>query len=298
MNYCTPEIKRPFKETLLILASITLALILAGALPSVAEPYGDRILRLSEGKTLGLGQILSDLKRASLIFVGEQHGDTRHHDLQLRVLRTLHNLGIPVAIGLEMFTARDQGYLDSWIRGTLSEKAFLLAHERNWGNTWHLYSPIYHYAREKNIPLVGLNVPEEITTLVARQGISSLSPEQRSQLPLVSCDIDEKYKSFIKMALSAHEPSENSSTFENFCEAQLIWDTTMAFRLVRHLEGNPGVTVVVMAGNSHSWRSGIPEQLSRFADGIDYRIILPEVPPVQTRQFIDSSVADYLWLLE
>ena len=61
MNYCTPEIKRPFKETLLILASITLALILAGALPSAAEPYGDRILRLSEGKTLGLGQILSEV---------------------------------------------------------------------------------------------------------------------------------------------------------------------------------------------------------------------------------------------
>ena len=100
------------------------------------------------------------------------------------------------------------------------------------------------------------------------------------------------------MALSAHESSGSNSTFESFCEAQLIWDTTMAFRLVRHLERNPGVTVVVMAGNSHSWRSGIPEQLSRFADGIDYRIILPEVPPVQTRQFIDSSVADYLWLLQ
>ena len=260
--------------------------------------YGDHILKTSSGITLGLGQILSDLKKAPLIFVGEQHGDTRHHELQLRVLRTLHNLGIPVAIGLEMFTTRDQEYLDSWIQGTLSEKEFVRAHERNWGNTWHLYSPIYRYAREKNIPLVGLNVPKEITTRVARQGFSSLSPEQRSQLPLVSCDVDEKYKSFIKMALSAHEPWENSSTFESFCEAQLIWDTTMAFRLVRHLERNPGVTVVVMAGNSHSWRSGIPEQLSRFGNGIDYRIILPEVPPVQTRQFIDSTVADYLWLLE
>jgi uncharacterized iron-regulated protein len=260
--------------------------------------YSDRILQITSRSTRGLGQILSDLKEAPIIFVGEQHGDTRHHDLQLRVLRTLHNLGIPVAIGLEMFTARDQKYLDAWVQGTLSEKEFVLVHERNWGNTWHLYSPIYRYARGKNIPLVGLNVPEEITTRVARQGFSSLSPEQRSKLPLVSCDIDEKYKSFIKMALSAHEPSESNSTFESFCEAQLIWDTTMAFRLVRHLERNPGVTVVVMAGNSHSWRSGIPEQLSRFADGIDYRIILPEVPPVQTRQFIDSSVADYLWLLQ
>ena len=283
-------------------AAVPIALFLvlypvSGPGTAIAE-YGDHILQTDSQTTLGLGQILSDLKEAPIIFVGEQHNDTRHHDLQLRVLRTLHNLGTPVAVGLEMFTARDQQYLDSWVHGTLSEKEFIRAHERNWGNTWKLYSSIYFYAREKGIHLIGLNVPEEITTLVARKGFSSLSPEQRSQLPLVSCDIDEKYMSFIKTALSVHEPPETSRNLESFCEAQLIWDTAMAFRLVRHLERNPSVTVVVIAGNSHSWRPGIPEQLSRFGEGIDYRIILPEVPPVQTRDSIDGTVADYLWLMQ
>jgi uncharacterized iron-regulated protein len=260
--------------------------------------YGDHILHTSNRTTLGLGQILSDLKGMPIIFVGEQHNDTGHHDIQLRILRTLHNLGTPVAVGLEMFTARDQQILDSWVQGILPEKEFIQAHERNWGNTWKLYSAIYRYAREKGIHLIGLNVPEEITTQVARQGFSSLSPDQRSQLPLVSCDIDEKYRSFIKTALSVHESSGSSREFESFCEAQLIWDTAMAFRLVRHLERNPAVTVVVIAGNSHSWRPGIPEQLDRFGDGIDYRIILPEVAPVQTRKSIDRTVADYLWLMQ
>jgi uncharacterized iron-regulated protein len=260
--------------------------------------YGDHILQTSNRTTLGLGQILSDLKGAPIIFVGEQHNDTSHHDIQLRILRTLHNLGTQVAVGLEMFTTRDQQYLDSWIQGSLSEKEFIRAHERNWGNTWKFYSAIYRYAREKGIPLIGLNIPEEITTQVARQGFSSLSLDQRSQLPLVSCDIDEKYMSFIKVALSVHESSGSSREFESFCEAQLIWDTAMAFRLVQNLERNPGVTVVVIAGNSHSWRPGIPEQLSRFGDGIDYRIILPEVPPIQTRKLINRTVADYLWLMK
>jgi uncharacterized iron-regulated protein len=291
-------IRRLLKPAFFIPTSITVALILAAALPILATPYGDYILRLSNRTTLGLGQILPDLKETPLIFMGEQHTDTRHHDLQLRVLRTLHNLGTPVVVGLEMFTARDQQYLNSWVHGTLSEKEFIKAHERNWGNTWKLYSSIYFYAREKGIHLIGLNVPEEITTLVANKGFSSLSPNQRSQLPLVSCYIDEKYMSFIKTALSVHEPPETSRNLESFCEAQLIWDTAMAFRLVRQLERNPGVTVIVIAGNSHSWRPGIPEQLSRFGEGIDYRIILPEVPPVQTRNSIDGTVADYLWLME
>jgi uncharacterized iron-regulated protein len=297
---CSPLLSqnRPSSKTFSIILPFILTMTLV-AVPSITTAeYGDSFLRLSGKVTLGLGQILPDLKEAPIIFVGEQHNDTRHHDLQLRVMRTLFNLGRPVAIGLEMFTARDQQYLDSWVQGTLSEVEFISAHERNWGDTWKLYSAIYLYAREKGIPMIGLNVPEEITTQVARQGFSSLSPEQRSKLPIVSCDIDEKYISFIKTALSVHEPSENGRNFESFCEAQLIWDTTMAFRLVRHLEQNPGVTVVVIAGNSHSWRPGIPEQLSRFGDGIGYRIILPEVRPVQTRKLIDGTTTDYLWLLQ
>jgi uncharacterized iron-regulated protein len=263
----------------------------------VFAEYGDHILHTSNRTTLGLGQILPDLTGMPIIFVGERHNDTGHHDIQLRIIRTLYNLGNPVAIGLEMFTARDQQYLDSWFQGVLPEKEFIRAHARNWGNTWKFYSAIYRYAREKGIPLIGLNVPGEITTQVARRGFSSLSPDQRSQLPLVSCEIDEKYRSFIKTALSVHD-SPGSRDFESFCEAQLIWDTAMAFRLVRHLELNPDVTVVVIAGSSHSWRPGIPEQLSRFGDGIDYRIILPEVAPVQTRGSINRDVADYLWLMQ
>ena len=263
----------------------------------VFAEYGDQILQTSNRTPRGLGQILPDLKGMPIIFVGELHNDTGHHDIQLRIIRTLQNLGNPVAIGLEMFTARDQQYLDSWLQGALTEKEFIRAHTRNWGNTWKFYSAIYRYARAKGIPLIGLNVPGEITTQVARRGFNSLSPDQRSQLPLVSCEIDEKYRSFIKTALSVHD-SPGSRDFESFCEAQLIWDTAMAFRLVRHVVRNPDVTVVVIAGSSHSWRPGIPEQLSRFGDGIDYRIILPEVAPVQTRGSIDRDVADYLWLMQ
>jgi uncharacterized iron-regulated protein len=287
------------KRFIAVLITVFLSFCPARVTGSAFAGYSDRILQSHDGKILGFGQIISDLKGVSIIFVGEQHSDIRHHDLQLRVLRTLYNLGIPVAVGLEMFTERDQVHLDSWIKGSLPEKDFSKAHDRNWGDTWQLYSPIYRYAREKGIPMLGLNVPEDITTQVANQGFSSLSPEQRAQLPMVSCDIDEKYKSFIKMALSVHESSKNnSSRFESFCEAQLIWDTAMAYRLVRYIEGNPSVTVVVIAGNSHSWRPGIPDQLSRFSEGVDYRIILPEVPPVQTRHSIDSYMADYLWLLK
>lgn len=287
----------PMKIFPAVLAAAFLLLCPVDGFAASPADYSDHILQTTSGTTFGLGQIIKDLKDVSLIFVGEQHDDTRHHDLQLRVLRTLFNLDVPVTVGLEMFTSRDQAYLDSWVAGDISEGDFISAHERNWGDTWQMYSALYHYARERGIPMIGLNVPEEITTQVASRGFSSLSPEQRSLLPIVSCDVDREYMSFIRRALFAHKEIEGGRKFESFCEAQLIWDTAMASRLVGHLERNPEMTIVVIAGNSHSWRPGIPEQLDRFSDSIDYRIILPEVPPVQTRRSVDRSVADYLWLL-
>jgi uncharacterized iron-regulated protein len=51
--------------------------------------YGDHILQTSSRTTLGLGQILPDLKGMPIIFVGEQHNDTGHHDIQLRIIRAI-----------------------------------------------------------------------------------------------------------------------------------------------------------------------------------------------------------------
>ncbi len=265
--------------------------------PCVAD-FGDRILRLSDGATLGLSQILRDITEASAVFLGEKHDDPNHHRLQLHVIRTLHNLRVPVTIGLEMFTAGDQEALDRWIHGKIEEDQFVALYEANWGATWHLYREIFLYARDRGIPLLGLNVPKEITLQVAREGFTSLTPEQLGQLPGVSCDIGEGYRRFMKRALGAHGSDMDETAFERFCEAQLVWDTTMAYRIARYASENPDRTVVVLAGNSHAWKPGIPSQLDTFFPGMATRVFLPEVPLAQPRNRVDRSLADYLWLLE
>lgn len=298
MSFWTFKIRRPFKPDFFIPTSITVVLILAGALSTAAANYSDRILRLSDRTSYGLGQIVPDLTEAQIIFVGEKHDNNTHHDIQLRIIRTLHNLNVPLAIGLEMFTARDQEALDRWVAGELNEDKFCLIFEENWGKTWPLYREIFLYARERKIPMAGLNVPKEITTQVAKEGFDSLSSPQLSQLPGVSCDVDDDYRDFIRFALGVHGSGLDESRFERFCEAQLVWDTTMAYRTVNYLSHNPGETMVVIAGNSHAWKPGIPSQLADFDPGLSYRVILPEVLLAQPRNRVSEDLADYLWLLE
>ena len=253
----------------------------------------ERILRVADGRVLSLPEIVRDLTKARLVFVGELHTYQSHHNAQLEVVRALKRADAPVAIGLEMFKRESQPDLERWVRGELNEKEFQKTYYQNWNYPWNLYRDIFLYARDHKILMVGLNVEPEITRQVAREGFSSLSQEQRGDLPMVSCRVDPEYMAFIRRSLGMH--GHGGMDFTKFCEAQLVWDTAMAWSLLRFLEKNPESTVVVIAGSGHSWKSGIPAQV-RSRSTVPFRVILPEIPGKVEHGNISVDVADYVWM--
>ena len=258
--------------------------------------FPDQVFRISDGQVSSLDRVLPDLNRASFIFVGELHTDVHHHDIQLRVIKALHERDAPVAIGLEMIEAGDQEALDRWVSGKMDEKDFAKVFNRNWPSGWIYYRDIFLYAREHEIPMIALNVPDEITEQVAREGFYSLSPEQLARLPGVSCNVDKDYEELMRRALEMHGTSAQGKIFTRFCEAQMVWDTTMAQRLIDYADRNGRVKAVVIAGNTHAWKHGIPEQIRRKDSEKVMRVILPEIPGRQTRHTVTVEEADYLWL--
>jgi len=256
-------------------------------------PVTDRILRVVDGQIVSLEDIVKDLAESRLVFVGELHTSQSHHNAQLETIRALKKAGAPVAIGLEMFRRDSQPDLDRWVKGELREKEFEQIYYKNWNYPWPLYKDIFFYAREYKIPMVGLNVPPEVTKQVAREGFDSLTPKQRGDLPMVTCRVDSEYLAFIRRSLAMH--GHGGLDFTRFCEAQLVWDTAMAWSLLRYLEKNPKSTVVVVAGSSHSWKKGIPAQI-RSRSELPLRVILPEVPGRVDQNNIALNEADYVWL--
>jgi uncharacterized iron-regulated protein len=258
-----------------------------------AASAGAHILDLADGEFVSFEEVIDDLKGARLVFMGELHDHKGHHMAQLQVIRALHDAGVPVAIGLEMFRTDSQKALDMWVAGRTSERRFLRTYFDNW-SMWPEYREIFLEAREKKIPMVGLNISREITQQVARSGFGSLSPKEVGQLPgKVRCDVDEKYKEYIRRVLGGH--AHNNSTFDNFCEAQLLWDTVMADALLDFLATHPEHTMVVLTGSGHAWKYGIPEQIRREAE-IPYRVLLPEIPGRVEVGSITPAETDYLML--
>ena len=270
---------------ILILTIISLWFL---AVSATAHPH---ILDVASGEMLNFNQLIDKLEQSRIVFIGEQHDHAGHHQMQLEVVRAL-NERKSLAIGLEMFQAREQQALDEWTAGVSSEGDFRLIYQRNWG-WWPLYEPIFSYARQGQIPMVGLNVPRSITRQVALSGFSSLDEEQISFLGGMTCEVDTTYEDFIRRAVGAH--GHGSFNFRNFCEAQLVWDKTMARYLAHYLDQNPEQSAVVLAGSGHAWKYGIPTQISDLGH-TDFRVLLPEVHGRLTRDQVTPEDADYLWL--
>ena len=253
----------------------------------------DMIMRVGDRQEIAFARLIEEIKGHRLIFIGEEHDRMKDHWFQLKIIKALNDGGIPLAIGLEMFTADNQGDLDRWVAGKMDEEEFVRRYNLNWSVPWPMYRQIFLYARQQAIPLVGLNVSRGITHKVAREGIAALTPEERKQIPgVITCDVDAAYMSLVRRAFADHK--QGDKLFVRFCEAQMLWNRTMAWRIQEFMRGHPGRSVVVLTGKAHAMKPGIPKEI-RHEGAVEYKVILPE-DEIFNRGAVTVADTDYLFM--
>lgn len=271
-----------------------LAVIAILAAAVTAQPAADlTLLDLSDGRTLALSEAVPLLRQKRIVLVGEEHTNAAHHRAQLRVIQALVQSGATVAIGLEMIRRDSQADLDRWVAGEMPAGEFEKVYARNWNYPWPAYSAIFEYARARRIPMLGLNVPPDITRQVARNGFQSLSESQRGHLSEVTCSIDAEYMRYIREVFGAHAHGHGNFTF--FCEAQMVWDTAMAVHALDYLRAHPEATVVILTGVGHARKGAVPRQVHlRATTPAPTAVLLPEIPGHVDRWTAAAEDADYL----
>ena len=276
----------------LIIATV-LAIVAGLGLGSVIGHEQGRFFDLKRNSTIDDRETIKALGEKKIVLVGEHHTTASHHRAQLDVIRMLHKAGVKVAVGLEMFRRDSQVELDRWINGDLDPVAFEKIYYDNWTYPWPLYREIFEYARKNKLPMVGLNVPRDITRQVALAGYQSLSDDQRRRLGDVACRVDKEYMDFIRKAYGGH--GHGNMNFLYFCEAQMVWDNAMAVYALEYLKSNPERVMVILAGAGHVRKQAIPYQIRSRSD-LAVAVILPEVPGSIDSATVDSGDADYIFL--
>lgn len=275
-----------------IIASI-FTLLIVGSCQANQQLLEQPVYDLDRQQKTELSEKIADLKKHRIILVGEHHSNKRHHRAQLRVIQALEQAGVKVAIGLEMFRDDSQSALDKWIAGELNEADFERIYYDNWNFPYGAYRMIFDYARENQIPMIGLNVSRDITRQVSRGGFQSLSREAKGKLSEVACRVDEAYMKYIRKAFGAH--AHGNLNFIYFCEAQLVWDNIMAINILSYLKRHPQTVVVALTGTGHAQKVAVPRQISSRSQ-LPYAVILPEVPGKIDAHTVSTKEADYIML--
>lgn len=267
---------------------------------------------------LGYQQILQGLAIADVIYLGETHDRLEDHQAQLTILQKLdeHNCqqgkataSSCLAIAMEMFQRPYQDIIDQYLAGNLTEQQLVeqTEYERRWGFPWEYYAPILRFAKERQLPVLALNTPTEVTRKVAREGLESLTPADKKYIPPLSeirtdnAEYRQRLLDIYKQHQTTNHHSKNS--FERFFTTQVLWDETMADRIAQFLKIQPTKQLVVLAGQGHIvYGYGIPSRVTRRLnkhgkqDLVQRSVLLS--PPEEDLFSKGQKIADFVWQSE
>ncbi|HID30564.1 MAG TPA: hypothetical protein EYP19_11245, partial [Desulfobacterales bacterium] len=114
------------------------------------------IVRTETGQVVSFEDLIADLEGVRIVYVGERHSNEAHHDVQLEILKALHEKDSTLLVGMEMFVHSDQQALDRWSAGELDEETFLreVRWEEKWKFDFALYRVILDFIREESLTVV------------------------------------------------------------------------------------------------------------------------------------------------
>ncbi|HET6369842.1 MAG TPA: ChaN family lipoprotein, partial [Nitrospiria bacterium] len=205
----------------------------------------------------------------------EVHDSVEDHRVQLTILKGLvERFPGRVSVGMEMFRRPSQDKLDAWIRGDLSDKAFLKLWYEEWGMDEKGYHELLAYIRREKIPLIALNASEKMVRAISEKGFEGLSESEKKSLPEID-QSDPYYRQALETLFKGH--GAGTEGFKVFYNTMLLWDETMAESISRYLGSPEGKDrkMVVFAGGFHfAYGFGVPRRTYRRL-GEPYRVVIP-----------------------
>lgn len=217
------------------------------------------------GERTTLDALIREASRADAVFVGETHLDEVTHRLELAIYDGLLKArGGKTVLAMEMFSRADQPALDNYTSGKTDEAAFLDA-VTAWGNYDTGYRPLIERARVRKHPVVGSNLPRDVSRKIAQGGKEAYEELRESaRADLVPAKLFENSPAYwerFERTVRSHAHMIMGDENERIYSTQSLWDNTMGESCARALDAHPGYNVVHVNGGFHSaYRQGTVEQ--------------------------------------
>jgi uncharacterized iron-regulated protein len=137
-----------------------------------------------------------------------------------------------------------------------------------------MYEKILRWTEAEGIESLALNAPSILSHKLAL-GLP-LTPEERAELPGGFHALNGGFEHFAEQMAQNPHPGANT---ENFYKAQLVWDQTMASRIVEFIDSHPASKLVVLIGRGHvDGGFGVPAFVSQKT-GAAQLVVYPQGAP-------------------
>ncbi len=248
------------------------------------------IIAAETGTAVSFDEMMEDLNRHQIIFVGEKHTNASHHSIQLKIIQTTFKNNHSLVVGMEMFDRSYQPILDLWSAGVLDEEAFLRKTHwyANWRFDFALYRDILMFIKQNKIKLVALNIPFHISGRIRVGGIENLSDSDKRYLPKEIDTANTAHRNYAKKVFDQHNFSSHVK-FDDFYMAQCVWDEIMAESIATDLGSKK---VIALVGNGHiQYKYGVPDRTFRRT-GASFRTVYP----ASAEDEVELNIGDFIWV--
>ncbi|HEY8569246.1 ChaN family lipoprotein [Microbulbifer sp.] len=259
------------------------------------------------GRAQTLLQMVSELEKEDVVFIGEYHGNQASHLLEMQVLAALHRRNLAAnrqtVLSLEMFNRDQQAILNDYIAGTIGEK-YLIDEAPAWKNYQGSYRPLVEYAKQNGIPVIAANAAGDIVRCIGRQAEGYVEKlDQTEKMYIARQPFAEipgySEKFYGLMGGTAENPSQHQ---RQAYLGQITRDNTMAESIAEALMQSPGAQVVHINGSFHSEdHLGTVAALKRLGPGLNVSVITPihldEFSALQGESLLSERDDDFYYLL-
>ncbi len=215
-------------------------------------------------RIVSLQEMIDNLAKYDVVFVGEAHGHAANHYLQSKIFAGLYRHHPDMALSMEQFERSQQKVVDEYLAGKIGEET--LVHDgKAWSHYRQSYRPLVEFAKQHHLPVIAAEVPGNMVSCVGERGpdfIKTLKGEPRKWIARELHTGDGPYKDkFYKFldAAAGHNVSDPNATPEDIARkkfyrfsAQVARDDTMAESIANYMKAHPGSHDMHVNGHFHS----------------------------------------------
>jgi uncharacterized iron-regulated protein len=251
-----------------------------------------KIMETATGQEIDLTDVVRKNLDRDVFIVGEYHDSHACHAWQRDFIEALAKEHPRLVVGFEFFNRSDDPALERYLDGRIDE-AELLRQTGWYGRSAANFAYtrlVLETVKKLGLKAVGLNVPRELVSKVAKRGFAALPAAEKELFPGAERS-DPEHEFYVRRTLGDFAV-QVPLWFRNVYAAQKCWDTVMAesMRLALARPGFSGYKGVIIAGSAHvAYGLGIPW---RYRLGDDRAKLLTLVPVTVSAKKDDDPADD------